>query len=82
MSSFETNISKPGIKVVSLSDIHGDIQSFIIALRDCAKVIRKKDPQPPQLPQPPRDHLKIELKTYIPFTAGTILNDTIYIKKK
>ena len=39
---YETNIIDPSIKVFSLSDIHGDIQSFIITLRDCAKVIRKK----------------------------------------
>jgi len=40
---FETNIIDKSIKVFSLSDIHGDIQSFIISLRDCAKVIKKKD---------------------------------------
>jgi len=28
-------------KIYTLSDIHGDLYSFIIALRDCAKVIRK-----------------------------------------
>ena len=39
---YETNIIDPTIKVFSLSDIHGDIQSLIISLRDCAKVIRKK----------------------------------------
>ena len=39
---FKTNIIDPTIKVFSLSDIHGDIQSLIISLRDCAKVIRKK----------------------------------------
>ena len=39
---FETNIIDPTIKVFSLSDIHGDIQSLIISLRDCAKVIKKK----------------------------------------
>jgi hypothetical protein len=39
---FITNIINDKIKVVSLSDIHGDIHSFIIALRDCAKVIKKK----------------------------------------
>jgi hypothetical protein len=39
---FETNIINENIKVVSLSDIHGDIHSFIISLRDCAQVIRKK----------------------------------------
>jgi hypothetical protein len=41
---YETNIINPIIKVIALSDIHGDIQSFIISLRDCAKVIRKKTP--------------------------------------
>lgn len=40
---FNTNIINPYIRVISLSDIHGDIQSLIIALRDCAKVIRKKE---------------------------------------
>jgi len=41
---YETNIINPTINVYALSDIHGDIQSFIILLRDCAKVIRKKNP--------------------------------------
>jgi hypothetical protein len=40
---FKTNIINKNIKVVSLSDIHGDIHSFIISLRDCAQVIRKKE---------------------------------------
>ena len=39
---YKTNIIDPTINVFSLSDIHGDIQSFIISLRDCAKVIKKK----------------------------------------
>ena len=39
---YQTNIIDPTIKVFSLSDIHGDIQSFVIALRDLAGVIRKK----------------------------------------
>ena len=39
---YETNIIDPKINVFSLSDIHGDIQSLIISLRDCAKVIKKK----------------------------------------
>jgi hypothetical protein len=30
-------------KIISLSDIHGDIHSLIIALRDCANVINKKN---------------------------------------
>jgi len=42
MEYFQTNIIDPSIKIVSLSDIHGDIQAFIIALRDCSKVIKKK----------------------------------------
>jgi hypothetical protein len=37
----ELNISND-IKIISLSDIHGDIQSLIIALRDCGNVIKKK----------------------------------------
>jgi hypothetical protein len=40
---FITNIIDPTIRVVTLSDIHGDIQALIIALRDCAKVIQKKN---------------------------------------
>jgi hypothetical protein len=44
---YETNIIDPTIKVFTLSDIHGDIQSLIISLRDCAKVIRKKKQELP-----------------------------------
>ena len=41
---FNTNIVNPNIeKVISLSDIHGDMQSFVIALRDLAEVIKKKE---------------------------------------
>ena len=40
---FQTNIIDPKIKLVTLSDIHGDLQAFLITLRDCAKVIKKKD---------------------------------------
>jgi hypothetical protein len=35
-----TEITHPG-KIFALSDIHGDLHSFIICLRDCAKVIKK-----------------------------------------
>jgi hypothetical protein len=38
----ELNISNE-IKIITLSDIHGDIQSLIIALRDCGNVIKKKE---------------------------------------
>ena len=39
----ETNLTdiKHDGKIFALSDIHGDLHSFIIALRDCAKVIKK-----------------------------------------
>ena len=29
-------------RIIALSDIHSDIHAFIICLRDCAKVIKKK----------------------------------------
>ncbi len=40
---FQTNILKPNSKIIALSDIHGDLQSLIISLRDCGKVIKKKN---------------------------------------
>jgi hypothetical protein len=44
IEKFKTVISDPTIeKIYSFSDIHADINSLIIALRDCAKVIIKKD---------------------------------------
>jgi hypothetical protein len=36
-----TDIKHNG-RIYALSDIHGDMHSFIIALRDCAKVIKKR----------------------------------------
>jgi len=43
MEKFQTVIIEPSIqKIYSFSDIHADIDSLIIALRDCAKVIIKK----------------------------------------
>ena len=39
---YETNIIDPNIEVLSLSDIHGDMQSFMIAVRDLGNLIRKK----------------------------------------
>jgi hypothetical protein len=32
----------PSTRIISLSDIHGDIDALIIALRDCAKVIKPR----------------------------------------
>lgn len=41
---WKTNIYDPTItRIIALSDIHGDIHSLLIALRDCANVIRKKN---------------------------------------
>ena len=41
---WQTNIYDPSIiRIIALSDIHGDIHSLIIALRDCARVIKKKN---------------------------------------
>jgi hypothetical protein len=39
---YETNIIDPNIEVLSLSDIHGDMQSFMIAVRDLGNLVRKK----------------------------------------
>jgi len=42
--SFQTNIEDSRIKkIITLSDIHSDIDSLIISLRDCAKVIKYKN---------------------------------------
>ena len=41
--TWKTNIINSNNRIISLSDVHGDIHSLIIALRDCGKVIRKKD---------------------------------------
>jgi hypothetical protein len=43
MSGFQTIITNNTIKkIYALGDLHGDIMSLIIMLRDCCKVIRKK----------------------------------------
>jgi len=49
MPHFPTEIIHKG-PLFSLSDIHGDIHAFIISLRDCAKVIRKKTDSTPLNP--------------------------------
>ena len=41
--TWNTNIINFKNRIISLSDIHGDIHSLIVALRDCAKVIKKKN---------------------------------------
>jgi hypothetical protein len=46
MSLFQTKIKvSPDTPIIALSDIHADIDFLIIALRDCAQVIRKKQNQ-------------------------------------
>lgn len=46
MSLFETKITvSSDTPIIALSDIHADIDSLIIALRDCAQVIKKKPNQ-------------------------------------
>ena len=39
----------PAINIISLSDIHGDIDALIISLRDCANVIQSLDNLPNEL---------------------------------
>jgi hypothetical protein len=68
---YETNIIDPTVKVISLSDIHGDIQSFIISLRDCAKVIRKKKPSQ----NPDSEESMPNLKNYSVFNNETYDNN-------
>ena len=40
---FETEIINKDIKIYACGDLHGDIFAAIIALRDCCKVIKKKN---------------------------------------
>jgi hypothetical protein len=48
---WQTNIVDRTIeKIFALSDIHGDMHALIIALRDCAKVIKKKEGSTPTYP--------------------------------
>jgi hypothetical protein len=57
-----TNIYDPEIKrIIALSDIHGDIHALIIALRDCARVIKKKE-KSIKLPETEKS-LKLDLGT-------------------
>jgi hypothetical protein len=75
MQNYTTNIVDYTKEIVALSDIHSDIHNFIIALRDCAKVIRKKkmnkEINQGILDQDMEDLLELDLN------SGT--NDTKYI---
>jgi hypothetical protein len=51
MPFFPTEIIGHDGPIFTLSDIHGDIHSFIVSLRDCAKVIRKKPDATPLNPE-------------------------------
>lgn len=46
---WKTNIEKGENRIISLSDVHGDIHSLIVALRDCAQVIKKNGFNPLEL---------------------------------
>jgi hypothetical protein len=68
---FHTNIVNPNIqKVISLSDIHGDMQSFIITLRDLAEVIRKKTSIIPPTNETQKKSLEKENKLYENFSQN------------
>ena len=59
----------PSIRIISLSDIHGDIDALIIALRDCANVIKPRSNLPDRdnnVRDPLLDRLlKLDLKNRI-----------------
>ena len=57
---WKTNI-KSNNRIIALSDIHGDIHSLIIALRDCAKVIKKKITNPDIIDYPVEILLEYDL---------------------
>jgi len=41
---FQTKYDDPSIEnIYSIGDIHGDMMALIICLRDCAKVIKKRE---------------------------------------
>ena len=43
---YQSRIYIPDTRIIALSDIHADIQSLIISLRDCAQVIKKDNFNP------------------------------------
>jgi hypothetical protein len=69
-------------RIIALSDIHGDIDALIIALRDCAKVIQPRSNIPSELNQTVKDPLLVELlnlpitdnNTYDYFSRNANLN--------
>ena len=68
---FRTNIV--GVqRVVALSDIHADIHSLIVSLRDCAKVIK-------QNPYYPHDELKYNTKTEELLNIDISIDDDMYM---
>jgi hypothetical protein len=60
MPYFKTEIIHDG-PIYATSDIHGDIHAFIISLRDCAKVIAKKNYNKDNLDQETEDFLNIDI---------------------
>jgi hypothetical protein len=69
-------------RIIALSDIHGDIDALIIALRDCAKVIQPISNIPNEINQTDKDPLLVELlnltitdnNTYDHFSRNANLN--------
>ena len=49
-------------RIIALSDIHGDIDALIIALRDCASVISKNSTHEPEAGKYILDTLNLDLE--------------------
>ena len=57
---YQTNIINNDIKVLSLSDIHGDLQSLMVVMRDLGDLVRKKKSLPKEYPIPTFEDIKKE----------------------
>jgi hypothetical protein len=72
---YETNITNKYIKVLSLSDIHGDLQSLLVAMRDLGDLVRKKISLPKEYPIPnitdKKEKKKYQLMHYEDFSQDT-----------
>ena len=62
---YKTNIINPNIKVLSLSDIHGDLQSLMVAMRDLGDLVIKIKSLPKEYPIPKFDNKKKEKEYYL-----------------
>lgn len=59
---YKTEILNHQGKIFVISDVHGDLHSFIISLRDCAKVIKKRNLNLNTLDPDIETNLKIDIK--------------------